>query len=239
MTNAALSQVAQSLTPSAPVSLFKLDATSIGATTYFFCQSRYESANVLFGGQSYTAVDVEFANFEVSGAGTLPTPTLTLANSNGVFQNIINTYGDLTGCVVQRVRTFRQFLDGEPGADPTAYFGPDTFRVERKSAENPNFIEWELSASIDQEGKLLPGRVVIRDTCLWRYRRWNPATSSFDYSKVQCPYTGTAYFDKTGNTVSAANDSCGRKVSDCKLRFGSDAVLPFGGFPGAARVHVT
>jgi lambda family phage minor tail protein L len=153
-----------------------------------------------------------------------------------VFQNIVNQYGDLIGCEVSRVRTFQQFLDGQLEADPTAYFGPDTFKVERKTDENPVYIEWELSASIDQQGVKLPRRQVLRDTCSLMYRVWNASTNSFDYTHATCPYTGSAYFDVHDNATTAAQDTCSLRLSSCKLRF-QPAPLPYGGFPGVARVQ--
>jgi lambda family phage minor tail protein L len=230
--------VAQTPNPSAKVTLFRLDATKIGGDVKYFCQSAYETTGVTFGGVYYTPVDVQFSGFETSGTGALPTPRIKLSNTNGVFQAMVNTYGDLVGCIIQRVRTFRQFLDGQEDADPTAYYGPETYRVERKVSENPVFIEWELAASFDQEGKMLPGRVIVRDTCLWRYRTWNSVTSAFDYTRVQCPYAGDDYFnERTEVVVNPADDRCGRRLSDCKARFGEDGVLPFGGFPGVSRVR--
>ena len=230
-----LAAVVQTPNPGEKVALFRLDASSLGGSIYYFCQSAYNGANVVFGGVSYTPVDVEFSGFETTGVGGLPMPHMKLANTNGVFQAMTNTYGDLIGCQIQRIRTFSRFLDGRPEADPTAFYGPDTFRIERKTSENPVFIEWELSASFDQEGKMLPGRTIVRDTCLWRYRVWNG--TSFDYSKAQCPYTAANYYTATGAVTTAANDVCGRNLSSCKLRFGANAVLPFGGFPGTARSH--
>lgn len=231
-----IASVVQTADPGEKVTLFRLDTTSIGGDVKYFCQASINSVGVTFATIYYTPVDVEFSGFETSGTGGLPTPRMKLSNTNGVFQTIVNTYGDLVGCVIQRVRTFKRFLDGEPEADPMAFYGPDTFRIERKVAENPVFIEWELSASFDQEGKMLPGRTIVRDTCLWRYRSYNNGV--FDYTRVQCPYTGTTYFDEIGGVTDAAHDRCGRRLSDCKLRFGENGVLPFGGFPGTARVRV-
>jgi lambda family phage minor tail protein L len=232
-----LASVVQTPDPGPRVSLFRLDATSVGGSVMFFCQGAFDSTGPTFGGVYYTPVDVELTGFEITGGGALPTPKIKIANTSGVFQALVNTYGDLVGCQIQRVRTFERFLDGQPEADPTAYFGPDTFKIDRKTDENPVYIEWDLAASIDVESKALPGRIVIRDTCTWRYRVWNANTNSFDYTNVQCPYTGGASFDITGASVSSDKDECGRKLSDCRLRFGQNAVLPFGGFPGAARVH--
>lgn len=234
-----LSAVIQSPNPGERVELFRLDTSSVGGPVIFFCQGAKESGGVTFGGQYYTPFDISFDGIETSGAGTLPTPKLKVSNASGIIQGVVNTYGDLLGCKLYRLRTFRRFLDGGSEADPGAYFGPDIFAVERKTNENAVYIEWELSAAIDQEGKRIPGRLVLRDTCLWRYRVWNEATSDFDYSTAQCPYTGVPCFDRGGDPTTPANDSCGRRLSDCEARFGVGNPLPFGGFPGAARVRPT
>jgi len=232
-----ISQEAQSLNPSAIVALFTLDTTSIGGPVLHFIQGTKENnAPVQHGGIEYQPVDIEFDGLEVTGAGALPTPIIRVSNTDGLAQAIINTWGDLLGCVVTRIRTYARFLDGQPDEDPDVFFGPDIFRVERKAQENPVFIEWELSASIDQEGKLLPGRQIIRDTCLWRYRIYDPATATFNYSKAQCPYTGSQYFDFEDNPVaSPAEDVPSRRLGCCRARFGAGSPLPFGGFPGVAR----
>jgi len=33
-----------------------------------------------------------------------------------------------------------------------------------------------------------------------------------------------------------AQDVCGKRVSSCEVRFGTNAELPFGGFPAAALI---
>ncbi|RWB95530.1 MAG: phage minor tail protein L [Mesorhizobium sp.] len=234
----ALTQTVQTANPGEFVALFRLDVSSLGGQVMYFCQSAHEGAPISFGGITYTPVDVEFSGMEINAGGALPRPHVKVSAANGVFQQIINEFGDLLGVQIQRVRTFRQFLDGHEEADPTMYYGPDTFRVERKVEENPVFIEWELSAAIDQESKKIPGRQVIRDTCLWRYRQFNPNTGDFDYSRAQCPYALNVFFDRNGNSVpTAAQDQCGRKLGDCEKRFGEGNPLPFGGFPGVGRVR--
>lgn len=232
-----LQSVVQSPNPGDSVVLFRLDATPVGGSTYYFAQAAQDGAGVSFGGVYYTPVDVEFSDFETNGQGSLPTPKMKIANSNEVIQGLVNALGDMLGCGVSRVRTFGRFLDGQPEADPTAFMGPDFFRIERKVNENPVYIEWELSASIDQEDTRLPRRQVIRDICTKRYRRFDQSTGQFDYSKATCPYTGGACFDISGAAVGAAQDKCGRRLSDCFLRFGRSQPVPFGGFPGVARVR--
>lgn len=230
-------QTAQSLQPDASVELFTLDATSIGGPIYYFVQGKHGDGDpIVFNGVTYQALDIEFEGLEVTGTGALPTPRIRLSNSDGVVQSIINTWGDLVGCDLYRVRTFRCHLDGEADADPTAFFGPDQFRFAQKTTQNPIYFEWELSAAIDQEGKMLPGRQIIRDTCLWRYRVWNG--TSFDYTKALCPYTGSNYFDINDQPVANPEDDYpSRRLGCCKARFGENAPLPFGGFPGVGRMR--
>lgn len=237
MTDPQLARVAQSLDPGAIVFLFELNTSVIGGPVYYFTPNRDGDNPVVFGGVTYTSADIEASDFEVSGNGSLPTPKIRISNTDGLVQQIVNQYGDLVGCSLRRVRTFARFLDGKPDADPSSYFGPDIFRVERKVAEDGPFFEWELSAAIDQEGKMLPGRQVLRDFCSWRYRVWNPQTNTFDYSKATCPYTASSYFTAEGEPTTAANDRCGKRVSECERRFGAGNPLPFGGFPGVSRVR--
>ena len=229
--------IAQQSAPGNAISLFRLDASSVGGGVLYFVQSAESDRGLTFQGNTYTPVDVAFTDFETTGQAQLPTPHLKLSNTNQVFQGIVNTVGDMQGCEVIRIRTFAQFLDDGDSADGTAFYGPDTFVIERKISENPVYIEWELSAAIDQAGKMLPGRVVVRDSCMWRYRIWNAETRRFDYTRAQCPYAGGAFFDYLDQPTTARNDQCSRRLSGCKLRFGEDAPLPYGGFPGAARVQ--
>jgi lambda family phage minor tail protein L len=227
-------QSAQGLNPKAIIELFRLDTTRVGGGMMFFVQGTQTDKPISFGNQEYQPLDIEFEGLEVSGQGALPTPTIRLANTDGLAQSAINTWGDLLGCEIRRIRTFKNFLDGEPDADPTAFFGPDVFVIERKAVENPVFIEWELSAAIDQEGKRIPGRQVIRDTCLWRYRAWTGF--GFDYSRAQCPYTGNQFYDINNLPTTPDKDRPSRTLSCCKTRFGANAPLPFGGFPGVGRI---
>lgn len=232
-----LAATLRSPTMSARVALYQLDASFIGGPILYFHPGKLGETGVSFGGVYYTPVDASFTGMEVTGNGALPMPRVKIANTNQAMQAIINTHGDLLGCTVSRIRTFEKSLDGKPGADPTAYLGPDRFRIERKLSENPIFIEFELSAEIDQQGRMIPGRQVLRDTCLFRYRIYNPDTGNFDYSKAQCPYTGSNYYTRMGVATTADQDVCSRDVSGCELRFGVGQPIPFGGFPGAARIR--
>lgn len=232
-------QTNQQLEPGAIISLFRLDMRKVGGGIFHFVQGKEvdRSTGVRFDGVEYTPADIEFEGLELTGQGAFPTPVVRVSNTDGLIQSAINTWGDLLGCELRRMRTYKKFLDGEPSADPTAYYGADVFTIERKTDENPVYVEWELSAQIDQEGKKLPGRVVVRNTCLWRYRAFDKQRGVFDYTGVKCPYAGNAYYDRSNQPTTADKDRCSRSLDGCKLRFGEDNPLPFGGFPGAGRVR--
>lgn len=229
-----IASAAQSLEPGALVTLFILDLNPIGVNQRWYFTT---DVGVVFRGQAYTTIEIEAQGFEWNGQGTLPQPQIRIANANRSMSGISALYDDLVGAQIIRLRTYARFLDGQPDADPDAVYTAEIYSVEQKTAHDKVMIEWSLSAAMDQEGRKVPGRRVLRDLCMWRYRVYNPVTGLFEYEKVQCPYVGGAYFDEQGNsTANPAEDKCGRRITDCKLRFGANAVLPFGGFPGVARV---
>lgn len=218
------------------VDLFTLDGTDIGAPILRWVAGSLGDALIYYQGNAYTPTPVQAEGFEWNGRGSLPQPKIRVGNVFGAITAMNIAYADMVGATVTRLRTFKKNLDGQTEADPESHWPPEIYRVERKSAQNHLMVEWELSAAIDQEGKMLPGRQCIRDTCMWAYRRWNGV--SFDYTKATCPYTGTATFKADGTTAATnAEDVCGHRLSDCKLRFGANNPLPFGGFPGMLKIR--
>jgi hypothetical protein len=111
--------------------------------------------------------------------------------------------------------------------DPTAKFQDEVFYVDRKVHEDKLFTQFELSSVLDLAGVMLPGRQIIQNVCPWRYRG------------ADCGYAGgpVAKLDDTA-TANPAEDNCGKRLASCKLRFGANAELPYGGFPAAGLVRV-
>jgi lambda family phage minor tail protein L len=236
-----LARSVQSLAPGDLVTLFRLDLGPIGvAETWCFTPTPGVGGSVTFGGTTYQAADVEAEGFEVTGQGSIPNPTLRVSNATLMLAGIVLAHDDVVGARVTRIRTFAQYLDGAVQADPSAMLPTEVWYVEQKTKANKSVIEWKLAAATDVEGTELPKRVVCRDYCPWAYRRWKTGTAAFDYSDVECPFTGSAMFTALGAaTTDPAADVCGRKISDCKLRFGDDGILPFGGFPGVGLNRIT
>ncbi|SDR00343.1 phage minor tail protein L [Pseudomonas moorei] len=112
-----------------------------------------------------------------------------------------------------------------PTANPTEEYPVETWIITRKASETPAAIEFELGSPLDLQGVKLPRRQVIAGTCLWAYR------------SGECGYAGGPVADYANRPTSdPALDQCSRSVTGCKLRFGEFGELPFGGFPGIARV---
>jgi lambda family phage minor tail protein L len=145
----------------------------------------------------------------------------------------------MIGGTIRRYRTYLKYLDGQPGADPDAYYGPDVWRIERKMNQNSLYLEYELASWIDQQNLNLPGRQVIRDYCLARYRIYQNGKFFYFPTDVACPYAGTSYWDQFGTSQSnPALDVCGKQKSDCRLRYPEPDSLPSWSFYGVERIDI-
>lgn len=232
---------AQQLAQEHRVTLFEIDATKYGDVVLRFTPMVGETptGDVSFGGQLYRSMPITADGFEWNGTGTAPRPTLTMTALDLVFLSLVVRAKDLTGCPVRRIRTYRKYLDDGATPNPSAHFPIDHYKIEKKTGQVRKSLTYELSTEMDQEGKQIPGRQVIRDTCLHRFRYW--AENKWNYDGVTCPYAGAAMFTPGGEpTQDPTKARCGKKRSDCQLHFGTlygpKAVLPMFAFPGVGRV---
>ena len=225
------------LAPSAVIELFELDGTasSIGVDqVYRFHAGVNEqiSGNIVWNGNTYQRYPVEATGFTYEGGGQLPRPTISISNVLSLGTTLVLEYNDLVGATVTRIRTLKKYLDAvnftsetNATADPFAEFPREIFIVDRKVAENRAVVSFELSATFDVAGVKLPRRQIIQNICPWTYKGEG------------CGYTGTNYFDINDNSVTSASaDVCGHRLSSCKLRFGENAEIPYGGFPSAGLI---
>ena len=221
------------IAPSAIIELFEmtLDSTLHGSTdTYRWHNGANAnvSGNIVWNGNSYIRLPIKADGFEYSNTGTLPRPTLTISNLDGVMTTLLllvnaTTAGnDLGGATVKRIRTLKKYLDGEAAADPHAKFPDEIWYVDRKANESRDSVTFELASKFDLAGVMIPKRQIIANICQWKYR------------STECGYTGSNYWNINDQTVGTlAEDKCGKRLSSCKLRFGATSELPFGSFPGA------
>lgn len=234
MTAPTYRQEEQKLAPSAIVMLFEVDATSIGGELYRFVPMVNEKdLPVIWQGNEYAPYPCKVEGFDWTGVGPIPRPTLTFANVTGFVTALCLAFDDMVGAKITRKLTMVKYLDGvnfgtggNPNADPNAHWPDEIFFVDRKIGENKNQVAFELTSSFDLQGVKLPRRFVVQNVCVWKYR------------SAECSYAGGAVAKADDTPTADINlDSCGKRLASCKLRFGAEAPLPFGAFPGVGMIR--
>ena len=218
----------QSLERSATVELFTLDATRMGGNVLHFHSGVNNNGRpIVWQGVTYQPLPIESDGYDISSQGSLPTPKIRLANVQGLFSALAMELDNLIGARLIRHRTFGRFLDavnfpsGNPEADPTQHHPDELWFIDRKVSETRFLIEWEFASAFDLMGVQLPYGQIMKYACRWRYR------------SAECGWTG-GYFDEDDKPTSDnAKDRCAKRISSCECRFGDDAELPYGGYPGA------
>ena len=222
--------------PSAIIELFELQLFSNihGVNDIYRFHAGTNLVNngeVVWKGNPYLRFPVEADGFEYTGQGTLPRPKIRISNILGSITAILLSMPNgLEAAKVTRIRTLGRYIDGVnfPGGtnplgtpDPTAEFPREIYYIDRKSAENRELVEFELASVFDLAGVRAPKRQCIANICQWVYR------------SAECSYIGTNYFDANNNAVGSASlDVCGKRLSSCQVRFGTNAELPYGSYPG-------
>ena len=171
----------QKINPSAIIELFTLtlDNTLHGASTVYRFHngsSLVSNGDIVWAGNSYVKMPIKAEGFAFT-KGQLPRPKLVVSNALGTITAILltvnqtTTGNDLTGSTVTRIRTLARYLDAAnfPGGtnplgtpDPTAEFPQEIYKIDRKSAENREIVEFELAAVFDLAGIRAPKRQCTR-----------------------------------------------------------------------------
>jgi len=188
MSSSAIVSNLQSINPSSVIELFVLTLTEglnyakdnpdNVTTTYRFHagSSLKDNGEVVWAGNTYQRFPVKAEGFAFT-KGQLPRPTLTVSNALGTITSILltvnatTTGNDLTGATVTRIRTLARFIDAVnfPGdinpygtPDATAEFPQEIYKIDRKSAENREVVQFELAAVFDLAGIRAPNRQCTR-----------------------------------------------------------------------------
>ena len=225
---------ANKLVQDAIITMFEIDLQHLERGIFRFSNTSHNGEPVRFNGHEYNPAPIEATGFAWDGAGTMPRPSLSMTAKNLNFISLVVNSDDLVGAPVRRIKTFRKYLDDGTHPNSGISFPVDHFVIERKNSQSRHSLAFELSTKLDQQGTQIPKLMVLRDTCVHTYRYWTG--TRFQYKQVACPYVGTKYFKRNGEaTTKASEDVCGKRISDCKLRFGAKAVLPRMAFPGVGR----
>ncbi|WP_042591528.1 phage minor tail protein L, partial [Ralstonia solanacearum] len=144
----------QQLEPGALVELFEVDCTTIGGDVLRF-HAHLQSGAITWQGAEFSPWPITAQGFERSGSASQPAPTLTVANVDGSVSSLCISLADLAGAKVRRHRTLAQYLDGQPGADPTAHMPIELWIVEQKTSETNVQVEFTLASALDFSGRQL------------------------------------------------------------------------------------
>lgn len=233
-----INQLIHSLEPGSKVKLIEVDCTSFNGDILRFHNYNvphtpaelkvYADAgedvppkSIFFQGKEYSCWPYQLTGTDLDGTGSAPTPTLEVANIDGTISSLCILLQNLFGAAVTEHITFEQYLDGGTDADPEMEF-TQTWYISRKSNENQKSIAFELSSPADLTGQQLPRRL-IHSMCHWALNG--------GYRGPDCGYTGNVFFtDKDEPTTDPSKDVCAGLCNSCKLRFGAENPLPFGGF---------
>lgn len=223
----------QKLEPGGLVHLYELDASSYGIGILRF-HGHQQEGSIFWQGEEFEAISLEVSGLEMRSDGKASAPTLTIANNIGGIQGAISAYclqcKDFVGAKLKVITTLAKYLDAKnfPEGNPTASneAKEQKWYIEQKTSENAQQVTFELSNPIDFEGLKIPVRQ-ITSLCHW--------CTMGKYRGEECGYTGTAMFtDKDEPTDDPALDRCGGRLRSCRVRFGENKPLPFGGFPASS-----
>lgn len=129
----------QLLSPSAIIEVFELDTRELtdsdgnpGSQIYLHSGVNGLGGNVVWQGITYNAFPLEVEGFERSGKGSLPRPTVKIANITGLIGALVHEYDDLIGAKLIRRRTFAKYLDSvnyPPARNKLVYTNDSSFWV--------------------------------------------------------------------------------------------------------------
>lgn len=206
---------------------YNVDHTQAELLAYQASGDPIPAKKLTWQGNEYTAWSHELSGIEWDGTGKSPQPTLEVANVDGSISAMCLLLQNLFGAKVTEHTTFRQFLPDGDDPDETMEFTQNWY-ISRKSGENQGTVSFELSSPADFTGQQLPRRQIY-SLCHW--------AMNGNYRGPDCGYTGTKYFTIKGEpTDDPAKDACGGLCNDCKLRFGAEEPLSFGGFVASSLI---
>ncbi|WP_439259481.1 phage minor tail protein L [Lonepinella sp. BR2930] len=186
-------------------------------------------ANIWWQGNEYQAYPIKAEGFEISGQGASNRPTLTVSNLYGIITGIAANFGQGVGAKVTRRLVYAQFLDARNFADGNSKADPmqenvSFYLIEQLKSLDDEQATFELASPAETDNARIPLLMITSDVCIWQYR------------SAQCGYTGKPVADEFDKPTSdKKKDKCSHCIRGCKLRFGDNAVLPFGGFPSTTQ----
>ena len=187
--------------------------------------------SVVFNGVSYIPLACTIDGLEMTSAGQLPTPTLSVSDATTedslIISSLVDYYGDgLAGAWITVRQVLRMNLDDGIAPNPAATKPAQKFQISHIKEMVPGIsISFELVSALELLETKLPTQICL-NRCPWRYRYL-----------LECPYASDLEWNINGVPVPKGSPEagCGKTLKDCRLRFPTGA-LPTGAFPSLTRI---
>lgn len=227
----------QSLYPGEIITLIEIDGTKFGANIYRMHAENLQYTaeelmiaqqtgvlppkEIVFQGEVYGARPFGITGIGFTSNGKADKPQLTLSNLDSQVSAMIRSYNGMMQAKVTIWITSADFLQADGSVAPGAY-RKLVYYIERPSYCNKTIARFDLTSPYDMDGIMIPPRI-SQSVCYWAQRGWYRSGKG-------CGYNGALMFDKDNNPVSdPAQDYCAGTATACKIRFGIDQELDFGG----------
>lgn len=229
--------VLQKLYPGEILTLVEIDGTKFGAQVYRFHGENiaFTPAEILaatnggelkpktitFQGNEYGARPFGISGIEFNGNGKAGKPQLALSNIDSRVSALCRSYNGMMQAKVTIWVTQKGLMKPD-GTVEAGDFRKLVYYVERPNYADQNIVRFDLTSPYDMDGIMIPPRIT-QSVCYWAQRNWYRSGKG-------CSYNGPRMFDKDNNPVTDPSlDSCAGTVTACKLRFGPNNELDFGG----------
>lgn len=199
-------------------------------------ETKLAAKSIWWQGKEYAAWPYQLEGLEASTDGSSAQPTLTVANIDSSITALCLAYDDMLQAKVIIHDTFAHYLDARNFPEGNATADPQqvrkrVFYIDGKNNELAGErVEFILTSPMDLQGLMIPTRQ-LHSLCTWCIRNQYRSGEG-------CDYAGTSYFDLNNNPVDDPSlDVCNGTLTACRLRFGENEELPFGGFPGTSLIR--
>ncbi|WP_329767301.1 phage minor tail protein L [Stenotrophomonas maltophilia] len=150
----------QQLEPGGRVTVFELDASSVGADQLWFHQ-HLQAGVIWWQGQQYGAWPIEATGFART-SDQQPAPRLKVGNGDGRIGFMCQLYGDLVGARIIRRQTLAKYLDGKNFAPLRNKVANSSFEISASPSAQPTGwrmeqIRTDLGTAISYVPSSVPG----------------------------------------------------------------------------------
>ena len=152
------------------VDLFHIDLNPIGvAQEFFFTPS--SSTPIQFNGETYNPFPIQISGLDRNQDAAPGRVKMTVDNTSQMLAAAVISYGDMVGGRVRYIRTFQNYLDGQPDGGTQQSFPILHYIIHQKSMFNQQGIQFVLTTQLDRAGLMLPRRQCLKSdagrTALW------------------------------------------------------------------------